>query len=56
MWNTCLRSGGGVILGGGLVIFFLSINGSKIRLIEGYISGNLVGIEGGDTRVAVLVQ
>ena len=56
VWTACLRSGGGGILGGGLVTSFVSVHGSKIGVSEGYVGGTLVRIVGGDTGVVLLLQ
>ena len=56
LWNTCLRSEGGVILCGGLGTSFVSVYGSKLEVSKGYLGGTLVDISGGDTGVAGLGQ
>ena len=56
MWSTCLRSGGGGILGGGLGTSFVSVHGDKLGVSEGAVDGNMVGLAGRDTGVAVLGQ
>ena len=47
MWNTYLRYGGGGMICGVLVTSFVSEPGSKLRLNEGYVGGNVVGLSGG---------
>ena len=42
--NTCLISGGGVLLGGGLGNSFVSEHGSKLGGSKGFIGGDIVGI------------
>ena len=49
MWNICLRSGGGEILGGGLVSSLFSAHGIKLGFIKGCVGGTLIGISGGET-------
>ena len=56
MCNTCLRSGGGRLLGVGMVTYFLSMLGIKLGLREGSVGGTLVGLVVGETGVAVLIQ
>ena len=56
MWNTCLRSGGGGLLSGGLVTYFVSMNGSKLGVRDGSVGGTLVSISGGETGGEVLGQ
>ena len=56
VWSTCLRSGGGGILGGGLGTSFVSVHGDKLGVSEGAVDGNMVGLAGRDTGVAVLGQ
>ena len=55
MWNNCLRSGGGGLLGGRLRIFFVSMYGSKLGVSEGSIGITMVFLKVGETGVAVLV-
>ena len=45
MWNTCLRSGVVVLLGVGIVTFFVSTIGSKLVVSEGSEDGTQVGLE-----------
>ena len=42
--NTCLISGDGVLLGGGLGNSFVSEHGSKLGVSKGFIGGDIVGI------------
>ena len=56
MLDVCLRSGGGVLLGGGLGTYFVSANGSKPVVSKGSVGGSMVGITGGETYVATLTQ
>ena len=42
--NTFLKSGGGELLGGGLVTRFVSILGIEFWVKKGYIGGTLVGM------------
>ena len=41
---------------GVLVTSFVSEPGSKLRLNEGYVGGNVVGLSGGQTDAVALVQ
>ena len=45
VWNTCLRSGGVVLIGVGMVTFFVSTIGSKLVVSEGSEGGTQVGLE-----------
>ena len=54
--NTCLRAGGGGLLVGGLGTYFVSAHGIKLGVSKGPIDRTLVGLEGGETYVAALVQ
>ena len=54
--DVCLRSGGGLLLGGGLVTSFVSPHGNKLEVSEGFVRGTLVGITGGETDVAGMFQ
>ena len=53
MWSKCLRSGGNIIIGGGLRTSFMSAHGIKIGGSKGSAGGALVGIAGGETSVTV---
>ena len=54
MWNICLKSGGGGLLGGRLGTSFVYMLGSNIKVIEGYVGRNLVGLTLGGEDVAYL--
>ena len=56
MCNTCMWSGGGILIVGVLGTSFLSVHGSKIGVSEGYLGKALVGLSVGDTVVTVLGQ
>ena len=56
MLDVCMISRGGGILGEGLGKSFVSAHGIKLRVKKGYVRGTLVGITGGDTDVAALLQ
>ena len=56
MWNNCLRSRCDGLIGGGLETYFVSVHGNKLGIKEGSVGGILVGIEVGETGVAVMVQ
>ena len=56
MWNKCLRSRGGGILGRILGTSFVSVHGRKVGARKVSISGNLVGKEGGEIGVARMCQ
>ena len=47
MFNKCLRSGCGGLIGGGLGTSFESTYGSKLGVIEGSVVRNMVGLAGG---------
>ena len=44
MCNTCMRSGGGGLIDGGMVIYFVSAIVSKLGVKEGCLGGTLVGL------------
>ena len=54
VWNACLRSGGGGILGGGLETSFVSAHGSKLGVSKGYVGDTMIGLSVGDRHVEVL--
>ena len=56
VWNTYMRSRGGGLLGGGVGTSFVSVSGSKLGVIKGYVGGTMVGIEGGNNYFSVLRQ
>ena len=56
MWNICLRSGGGEMLGVLLGSSFVSTRVSKLGVVNGYVGRTMFVLAGGDTDVAVLVQ
>ena len=56
MWNSCLRSGGGVILGRGLGTSFVSALGRKLGVSKGSVGRTVVGLAGMETYVAALGQ
>ena len=56
MFNLCLRSGGGGLLGGGLGTYFVSVHGSKLGVSEGSVGKTMVGLSREDTGVVLLVQ
>ena len=56
MWNKYLRPGVGGLIDGVIRTYFVATLGSKLRLNEGSVGGTLVGIAGGETQVAALVQ
>ena len=56
MWNTCLRSGGGWLLGGILVTYFVSVHGSKLGVRKVSVGRTMVRISGFNTGVKVLGQ
>ena len=45
VWNTYLRSGGGGLLCGELVTFFVSVHGSKLGVSKGSVGRTLVDLE-----------
>ena len=51
MCNTCMMSGGGGLIGGGMGTSFGSMHGSKLGVSERYVGGNMVGIPGRETGV-----
>ena len=56
MWNYFLRSGGGGLIDGGLGTSFVSVQGNKLGVSEGYVGGNMFGLSEDDTCVVVLVK
>ena len=56
VWNYCLRSGGGGLIDGGLGTSFVSVQGNKLGVSEGYVGGNMFGLSEDDTCVVVLVK
>ena len=56
LWNTCLISGGGGLLGGGLGTSFVSAHGSTFGIREGSVGRNMVGLTVGETYLEVLVK
>ena len=52
--NTCLRSGGGGLLVGGMGTSILSVLGSKLAVRELYVDRNMVGIAEGEADVVTM--
>ena len=56
MWNECLSSGGGGLIGGLLGTSFVSSNGSKLEVIKCYVVSTIVGLAVRKTDVSALGQ
>ena len=56
MWNTCLRSGGGGIIGVGLGNSFVCAHGSKIGVSKGSVGRTIVGLAGGEKYLTAMGQ
>ena len=56
MWNTCLRSGLGGLLGGLMGNSFVFMYGSKLGVIKGSVGEMMVVISGGKTGLEVMDQ
>ena len=56
VWNTCLRSVGGGLLGVGLGTSFVSMHGSKLGLSKGVVDRNMVVLRGGKKDLEFLDQ